>query len=74
MATLEQKLNLWFSVPVNFTSDICIEGTYGILKCINGKIKVLLAFYGRMSYITCKSSAMNTNRCFLDVSAKIVQM
>jgi hypothetical protein len=61
-------------VPVNTTSVICPEGTTQNLTCAFGQMKVFSAFYGRMSYNTCKFYPMRTANCFMNVLAKIAPM
>ena len=54
--------------------DICSEGNTGNLTCSYGTIKVLSAFYGRMSYTTCNKNPMKTNNCSLDITVKVQAM
>jgi hypothetical protein len=70
----ELKFFFVLDPAVNFTSLIAPEGASGTLTCYTGKIKVFSAFYGRMSYDTLKLDPMLTDKCFLDVVAKIAPM
>jgi hypothetical protein len=59
---------------VKITSQIAPEGASGFLTCKTGTLKVFSAFYGRMSYDTLKLNPMLTDKCFLDVLAKVAPM
>ena len=54
--------------------DICGEGIQGNLTCTFGTIKTLSAFYGRMSYTTCKKDPMKTASCSIDVTSKVAAL
>ena len=54
--------------------DICGEEIQGNLTCTFGTIKTLSAFYGRMSYTTCKLDPMESASCSTDITSKVAAM
>ncbi len=53
------------------TLDSCSENTVTNIACSFGRVKIVSAFYGRLSSTTCPDLPVLTTACNLDVTDRV---